>query len=395
MAESNVSEDIELLKVSKENNVEDVEDVAEEITGCNGSVLDVDPSELPLIMEDMFDPVELSEELSNQEVSSDCSLPAPLADLYDDEYKTYSQKELMEKAQQLFYQITITNEEAVAVEERTRKQRESPEWHEQRHGRLTASGFHDVWARKDSTNPDRLVRHILYNSTDLSEVPAIQWVIKNESQAQQQYTESMSLRHTNFKCTSVGLVINLLYPHLGASPDGFISCDCCGDGVIEIKCPYSGRECHPKDLRGKLFLNSDGRLKHSHKYYTQIQGQLAVTDRSFCDFIVWTPKGFEQERVVVNASFWEKVQRKLTCFFVEHLLPEIMTHTMNPTELQTDEDKVYCLCEGSCEDSQMIACDNDSCKHEWFHFKCLGIKRAPKGTWFCPSCRTSDTTSNN
>ena len=82
----------------------------------------------------------------------------------------------------------------------------------------------------------------------------------------------------------------------------------------------------------------------------------------------------------MNASFWEKVQRKLTCFFVEHLLPEIMTHTMNPTELQTDEDKVYCLCEGSCEDSQMIACENDSCKYEWFHFKCLGIKRAPKGT---------------
>ena len=88
MAESNVSEDIELLKVSEENIVEDTaEDVAEEITGCNGSVLDVDPSELPLIMEDMFDPVELSEESPNQEVSSDCILPAPLADLCDDEYK--------------------------------------------------------------------------------------------------------------------------------------------------------------------------------------------------------------------------------------------------------------------------------------------------------------------
>ena len=76
--------------------------------------------------------------------------------------------------------------------------------------------------------------------------------IKNENRARQQYNESTSLKHTNFKRTLVGLVINPLYPHLGASPDGLISCDYCGDGVIKIKRPYSGRECHPKDVRGKL-----------------------------------------------------------------------------------------------------------------------------------------------
>ena len=82
-------------------------------------MLDGDLSEVPLIMEAMFDHVELSKESLIQDVSSNCSLPAPIADLYDGEYRTYSQKKLLEKAEQLFNLITITNEEAVAVEERT------------------------------------------------------------------------------------------------------------------------------------------------------------------------------------------------------------------------------------------------------------------------------------
>jgi len=232
-------------------------------------------------------------------------VPSPLTELYDVKYKEYSQDELVEQAEQLFQSITITNEQALILEEKTRGQSSSPEWHEQRHGRLTASVFHDVWARKDSTDPDNLVRRILYGGPDLNEVPAIRWGINNEGQAQQEYVASMSLKHANFKCTSTGLVVNPLYPHLGASPDGLISCDCCGDGVIEIKCPYSARDCHPKELKGKLFLDDNGRLKHSHKYYTQIQGQLAITQRRMCDFIVWTPKGFEQERITMENPFWE------------------------------------------------------------------------------------------
>ena len=72
-------------------------------------------------------------------------------------------------------------------------------------------------------------------------------------------------------------------------------------------------------------MNSHGNLKHSHKYYTQVQGQLVITGRHVCNFIVWTPL----ERIIVDVPFWDKVQRKLTCFFVEHLSPEIITQAMN------------------------------------------------------------------
>ena len=76
--------------------------------------------------------------------------------------------------------------------------------------------------------------------------------------------KSMLHMHTNFKCTLAGLVINPLYPYLGASPDGFVSCDCCDEAAIEIKCPYSGHDCHPKDLRDFVF-NNNSKLKRSHR----------------------------------------------------------------------------------------------------------------------------------
>jgi len=135
-------------------------------------------------------------------------------------------------------------------------------------------------------------------------------------------------------------------------------------------------------------LNSDGNLKCSHKHYTQVQGQLAITDRHFCDFIVWTPQGMTQERIIMDIHFWEKVQRKLTSFFAKHLLPELITQAMNPSGTQ---EKVYCLCEERCKDTKMIACNHVSIQYVWFYFKCVGIKHAPEGTWFCPLCSSRDT----
>ena len=48
---------------------------------------------------------------------------------------------------------------------------------------------------------------------------------------------SMFLKCQLFIYSHAGLVINPLYPYLGATPDGFVYCDCCGYGVLEIKSP--------------------------------------------------------------------------------------------------------------------------------------------------------------
>ena len=59
---------------------------------------------------------------------------------------------------------------------------------------------------------------------------AIRWEIEHEETAKQQHTVQMQQTHEGFTCDPVGFVINPLYPHVGASPDGFIECKWCGRG---------------------------------------------------------------------------------------------------------------------------------------------------------------------
>lgn len=49
------------------------------------------------------------------------------------------------------------------------------------------------------------------------------------------------------------------------------------------------------------------------------------------------------------------------------------------------DDKKYCMCQ-SVSYGDMVACDNESCPYEWFHWTCVGLKSEPVGTWICPIC---------
>lgn len=48
----------------------------------------------------------------------------------------------------------------------------------------------------------------------------------------------------------------------------------------------------------------------------------------------------------------------------------------------------YCTC-NQVSYGDMVACDNDACPYEWFHYQCVGITQPPKGKWFCPKCTAS------
>ena len=100
--------------------------------------------------------------------------------------------------------------------------------------------------------------------------------------------------HNDFQLSESGLVINPKWPVIGASPDGVVSCICCGNGVLEIKCPYSHQNTHIQDAASQdstfCLKKVDGslRLDNSHTYYYQIQTQLFVCDVEYCDFCVCT-----------------------------------------------------------------------------------------------------------
>lgn len=48
--------------------------------------------------------------------------------------------------------------------------------------------------------------------------------------------------------------------------------------------------------------------------------------------------------------------------------------------------KIYCAC-GETTEEDMVGCDNPLCPIEWFHYSCVQINAAPKGKWFCLTCR--------
>ena len=103
-------------------------------------------------------------------------------------------------------------------------------------------------------------------------------------------------------------------------------------GLAEIKCPYSHQNntpeqaCSNKDFFYALENGVFVKLKRAHPYYSQIQGQLAMTQRKWCDFVVNTPKGLSIERVPFDRDFWKsELLPKLTSFFDNCLGPEIIS----------------------------------------------------------------------
>ena len=46
---------------------------------------------------------------------------------------------------------------------------------------------------------------------------------------------------------------------------------------------------------------------------------------------------------------------------------------------------LYCTCR-AVSYGRMVGCESDTCKYEWFHFECVGLKDEPKDTWYCQEC---------
>lgn len=55
-------------------------------------------------------------------------------------------------------------------------------------------------------------------------------------------------------------------------------------------------------------------------------------------------------------------------------------------ENDAEGDEIYCVCQ-QVSYGDMVACDNEECPYQWFHWTCVGLKAEPKGDWLCPHCR--------
>ena len=87
---------------------------------------------------------------------------------------------------------------------------------------------------------------------------------------------SPSHQHTNFQVQLSGLHVDINDPYLGATPDCIVSCECCGVGLLEIKCPFKYKNSILSDIDDRQFYLEKDRtgelkLKSSHDYYAQVQ----------------------------------------------------------------------------------------------------------------------------
>lgn len=59
----------------------------------------------------------------------------------------------------------------------------------------------------------------------------------------------------------------------------------------------------------------------------------------------------------------------------------------NPSAVGMEEsdDQPYCFCR-QVSYGDMVACDGPDCRHEWFHWECVGLTSPPKGSWYCSEC---------
>jgi inhibitor of growth protein 3 len=59
---------------------------------------------------------------------------------------------------------------------------------------------------------------------------------------------------------------------------------------------------------------------------------------------------------------------------------EDMTGVAGDADEEESDDTKYCFCQ-RVSFGDMVACDNDECKYQWFHWECVGIKEEPVGDW--------------
>ena len=234
--------------------------------------------------------------------------------------------------------LSVTEESIRKIERDTREQQTSALWYEVRRYRLTASMFGTILHRKPDTPPDSLVLRILQPKQFTS--PATEWGKTHELTAISKYVQFQHDHgHPSLTVTASGIHISLKDPYLGASPDGSVydpSTTSQPFGFLEVKCPYSARNMTPVEACSlpnffcTLLKNTDGNekmvLRTNHQYHAQVQGQMAIGGRPWCDFVVYTPKGINVQRIEFDKNYWENsLLPKLTAFYDNCLAPEIVS----------------------------------------------------------------------
>ena len=185
------------------------------------------------------------------------------------------------------------------------------EWKIARLGYVSASNLDAVMARGKSgeaiTRKKYKVRlaaeRLTGEITESYSNSAMEWGVVNEEKAAMAYEVSKDtlLDRTGFwKHPTI--------PWLGCSPDRLVG----SDGLVEIKCPDSST--HVDYWLAKQIPT---------EYVKQVQGQIWVMDREWCDFVSYDPRMPEKNRLLVVRAYRDETLIKQMQEEVEKFLNEV------------------------------------------------------------------------
>lgn len=183
----------------------------------------------------------------------------------------------------------------------------SPEWFAMRAGKVTASKVSDVMSAITTAGyknylADLVVERLTGNKTESFTNAAMQWGVDQEPIARAEY----EVKTGNF-VDQIAFVDHPTIANFGCSPDGLIG----DDGLIEIKCPNTATHID--------YVMQD---KVPTKYIPQIQCQLAVTGRKWCDFVSFDPRLPDGLQILIvrlerDDKYIEKLEARVVKFLDE------------------------------------------------------------------------------
>lgn len=186
----------------------------------------------------------------------------------------------------------------------------SDDWCAARCGKATASRFKDVLARLKNGNSaaerhryltELVVERLTGQPVPSYENAAMRWGTEQEAAARAAYEQ-----RTNAAVEETGFVAHDVLM-AGCSPDGLVD----WDGLIEIKCPFNSATHIDTLLNGM-----------PAEHTSQVQGQMWITGRQWCDFVSFDPRMPEPlqlhiQRINRDPAFIADLERQVTEFLVE------------------------------------------------------------------------------
>ena len=160
---------------------------------------------------------------------------------------------------------------------------------------------------------------------------AVQWGIDHEMEAKEDYLQIRRAIQMETEVQACGLTLCSTHSFLGATSDGRVV-DNESTGLLEIKCPFSisGQNITSLGISDIMSMNSKQfcleltelgpTLKKSHKYYAQVQGEMAIIGLPWVDFVVWTAA--ESDNIFIERIYFSEQ-------YVKHMLPKLVEFYMS------------------------------------------------------------------